>query len=623
MEDRRMSIARHLTLTLSLCTIGCSDEPVVDVSTHVGPSHARNDETLRREHARTVAATVLAGLVPRAGSGSSDAAAITSEAPVHPPTDAAGFTRVVEALREASLDEIGGPARRLAAAGPEVWPSIRAALLAARKAPKGDYRSLLDAIGADVPNRYGHFARAWKKAHGFDVKLSQDWFEDLLSLPTGRVVPGLRAVYRDCVLQVALLRAASAVGRADPALAGEVVATLLDAAYALEGTFRDEVGRAIVALGDEAVPHLLRASDYTAPPRRDDREDPAALRAEYARLQLDKMDRLHPERATTAVREDPRRLVALLDTYAIVRPVEAAAVLLELADAAEPAVRDAARAAFTAYVEGPPPAARGRTIRLLGGGTSTAFAHLTYRQRAAIAIRERMQADVPALLEPECELKREDGTTDSKCEGQPERHAKAYLAWLHERRRAADERAIAAALSEPDVHARVQQLDRLLAGNPALEGAGRLAPVYEEAADAALASGDAARAGQLLRKAAKLCEATLPTPGFEITATSDTPAAATHNAARPAKAQALRVRALLAEASVPELRREGRRMLLASAQQLAPEDPRIGAALEQLEHPEGAATPARWAPVGGLVLGLWGLGALGSWRRRRREPLPA
>jgi len=593
-----MSIARHLSLALALGTAGCGDSsPVVEVSTHVGPSHARNDEALRREHARTVATTVLAELwVPRRTAA--DAAEL-HDAPVHPPADAAQFERLVEAIREVPLDEVGGPARRLAAAGPAVWPSTARALLAERKAPKGDYRSLLDAIGGDVPNRYGYFARAWKKAHGFDVKLSQDWFEDLLSLPMGRVAGGLRAVYRDSVLQVALLRAAAAVGHDDPALAGEVVATLLDVAYAHEGTFRDEVGRAIVAVGDEAVPHLLRASHYTSP-HRDEREDPAALRAEYARVQLDKMDRLHPERATAAVREDPRRLVALLEAYREVRPGEAAAVLLELADAAEPAVRDAAKAAFVAYVEGPPPAARGRTIRLLGGGTSTAFAHLTYRQRAAIAIRERMEAHVPALLEPACELKREDGSTDGKCEAQPERLTRVYLAWLHEQRRAADERAIAAALAEPDVRARVEQLDRLLAGNPMLEGAARLVPVYEEAAEAALAGGDAARAGQLLRKAAQLC------------AVTDTPAAA-------ARAEALRVRALLAEASVPELRREGRRMLLASAQQLAPEDARIGAALVELDRVEGTS-PARWAPVAGVVFGLWGLGVLGSWRRRRREP---
>ena len=56
-------------------------------------------------------------------------------------------------------------------------------------------------------------------------------------------------------------------------------------------------------------------------------------------------------------------------------------------------------------------------------------------------------------------------------------------------------------------------------------------------------------------------------------------------------------------------------MLLASAQQLAPEDPRIHEALARLEHVETPIAPAQWAPVAGMVFGLWSLGALGSWWR--------
>lgn len=596
-----MSLTRHLMIAVMLAAGGCGDaDPAVEVSTYVGPTHARNDESLQREHARAVAGTVLAGMWPRASAAQDVEAddALTRDEPLHPPTDADEFSRVIQAIGELPLDELGGPARRLASAGPPVWPQIRQTLLAERKRPKTDYRSLLDAIGADVPNRYGHFARAWKKAHGFDVRLSEDWFEDLLLLQGGRVSPGLRPVYRDCLVQTALLRAASTVGRDEPELTGEVVATLLDVAYAHEGTFRDEVGRALVGVGDEAIAPLLLESQHTAPVRKG-REDPAALRAEYARLQLDKMERLHPQRATDAVRDDPRRLVRVLDAYGVVRPGEAATVLLDLADVADPNVRRAAQTAFTAYVEGPPPEGRARTIRLLGGATSTARAQLTYRQRAAIAIRERMQSEVPAQLEPECELRRENGTIDEECELQPERLTRAYFAWLGQERRARDERAILAALAEPDIYQRVDQLDRLLAGNPVLEGSDRLVPVYRDAAEAALAEGDAARAGQLLRKAAQLAE---------------------RGEARSGRA--LRVQALLAEASVPALTHEGRKMLLASAEQLAPEDPRIHAAFEQLEHTETATSQlGRWAPVAGVTACLWGLGLVGSRRRRRREGL--
>jgi hypothetical protein len=123
-----MSSARPLILALALGIAGCGDPlPEVEVSTHVGPSHARHDELQRREHARTVATTVLAGLV-REEHAASDVPALP-DAPVHPPADAAQFERLVEAVREVPLDEVGGPARRLAAAGKEVWPSRRKSIL--------------------------------------------------------------------------------------------------------------------------------------------------------------------------------------------------------------------------------------------------------------------------------------------------------------------------------------------------------------------------------------------------------------------------------------------------------------------------------------------------------------
>ncbi|MCX4244580.1 hypothetical protein [Paraliomyxa miuraensis] len=598
-----MGTRRRLTLAMGLAAgwvpglavVSCGDpEPAVEVSTYVGPSHGRHDDEARREHARQVATTVLAELArPHAALESTPQAAFM-DAPIHAPTDPTELRQLIEAIDRAPLDELGGPARRLAAAGPAVWPEIRQALLADLPASKRDYRSVLDAIGGDVPNRYGHFARSWKKAHGYDVKLSQDWFEDLLLLPPGRLSRGLHGTYRDSVRMTAMFRAATLVGREDPSLTHEVVATLLHVAYAHEGLFRDEVGRAITGIGDEAIPHLLVES---LGGDADDREDVDALRGAYARVALDTMDRLHPQRATSAVRDEPRLLSLVLHAYATVRLGEAASVLLDFVDAADPTVRSAARAAFFAYVEGPPPQAERRTIRLLGGGTSTARAHLTYRQRAAIAIRERMQAEVPQRLEPECEIVDEDGRFHADCEAQPERLTRIYFEWLDERRAASIDRALAAALAEPDVQRRVEQIDRLLAANPTLEVSDRIVAVIREAAAAAEAEGDMERAGQLWRKAARLAEPSDPRGG-----------------------ETLRVRALLAEASVPALTREGRQMLLASARRIAPEDPRIQSALDDLQRARGAelGAPERWTPVGGMVLGLWSLGVLGTWWRRRR-----
>src|SRR5690606_22784878 len=177
-----------------------------------------------------------------------------------PPREREQFEAQVEALREGPLDEVGLITRNLAQAGPQLWPEIRELLLAERQRSKREYVQVLAVIGGDVPNRYGHFDLHWKRAHGYDVRLSEDWFEDLLGVEPGRISKPLRPVYRDALLTVALLRAASNVARSEPRLVGEITAVLLDAAYVHDGTFRDEVGRAIDALGNPAIPHLMRES---------------------------------------------------------------------------------------------------------------------------------------------------------------------------------------------------------------------------------------------------------------------------------------------------------------------------------------------------------------------------
>lgn len=579
---------------------GCGTKaPDVDVSTYVGPAYARADAQARQDHALTVARALAEDLAANApAEPTTPADHAIAPVPVSPPTNAVELAELLAAIETVPIDELGGPARRVAAASPETWPQIRAALLAERKAPKGDYRSLLDAIGGDVPNRYGHFARAWKKAHGFSVKLSQDWFEDLLMLPPGRISSGLRPVYRDCVAQTALLRAASKIAKDEPTLTGDIVATLLDTAYIHTGTFRDEVGRALTGIGDEAIAHLLVQSQL--PEKVRDETAVPVRRAQYATHQLDRMDRLHPARATDAVREDPRRLAMVLNAYGTVRPGEAADVLLDYVDAGNPTIRAAARASFAAFVTGPPPAASHRKIRLLGGATTNARSHLTYRQRAALAVRQRLAMDAPELVEEECDTRREDGSFDLQCEAQPDRHAQAYFTWLDERRQTRDQEALADALAETDVQLRVNRLDRLLVGNPELSVGPKLVPVYCEAADAARDEGNMARAGQLLRKAARLADRISPEHGQE-----------------------LRVQALLAEAEVPGLTPAGQRMLLASARSILPDDPRVDAALAQVQHralDEGnASSYERWAPAMGMVFGLWGLGLMGSWWRRRRD----
>ena len=593
---------------LLLALAGCGAEPEVEVSTRVGapkalpgPAEVLADQVAAYqswlaampklgidapEPEPTPATTTAAAKAPKRprpkaagptrGDPAQARAADVPLPPPHPPRDPAALAATVDALRRGPLVDVAIPARNLSAADAALWGPIRELLAAERRGRKADYKAVLDRIGGDVPNRYGHFERAWKRAHGFrDVALSEDWFEDLLALAPGRMSKDLWGIYRECVLTTALLRAAPRIAQERPEIAGEVVDALLDLAYAHEGTFRDEVGRALRAIGDEAVPHLVRAS--LRPPAKTEEERFAVpyRRAEYAELQLDRLDRLQPRRAVKSLRDDPRRLAELLAAYGARRPEDAAEVILDHVDAPIPRVRQAARAALLAYVQGPPPPVERKTLNLLGGKTTEVKARPSYRESAATALRSRLGRAAPELLETPCQLYQPGVGRDPTCEAQPERHALAYLDHLDAAERAQEDAAVSAALALPELAATVAELDRLLALNPAL-GDERLPDAYERAADAALAADDPARAGQLLRKSAILL------------ASRD-----------PARSEALTVRALLAEASVPALPPEGRTMLLSTAAALAPE--------EVADQATAAATRPPTAPRWGTIAPAWAL----------------
>jgi hypothetical protein len=629
-------------LLLATVTAACASEPQVEIITRSGPTSAQADawaDAFALAIARVSALgereldAAIADLpaedepparrrkrIPRAEAPGPDdqdpadmsatpgpsehAAADRAEAPgpasqpIAPPRTAGELTGLVAALRDAPHRDLAPLARALADAPSALWPEVRLLLLAPRKARKADYKAFLAVIGGDVPNRYGHFELTWKRDHGHAVRVSEDWFEDLLALPSRQVSKVFRAIYRDCVLEAALLRAAAAIGR-DPARSDDVADALLAAAYLHEGTFRDEVGRAIRRLGDPAVPGLLRRSLKPALPA-DEKEalevkaSPAYRMAEYAGYQIDRMDRAHPRKALAAVHDDPQRLAELLAAYAVARPGDAAGPLLEHVDAAIPRVREAARDAFLAYVTGPAPRPERKIVRMLGGRAGEAPAQPTYRDLARTAIVARLQKEHPDLLATGCE----DDPKDSKldvCE--PEPLARAYFARLDESRRERERALIAAALAEEDRTAAIATLDALLADDPALSARAELVPTYEAAAADAAAAGDLSRSARLYRKSAALL------------AEED-----------PARADALRVQALLAEADLAATL-EGRAMLLATAAALAPDDAALRARLAAGERPataEDAALPRRLAARTGLAAGGLALlfGLAGLLRRR-------
>jgi hypothetical protein len=516
------------------------------------------------------------------------------------PTDAAHYMELVHAIRTLPMDDLGAPARNLAIAPSGRWPVLRGTLLATRKKPTGEYRSLLSVIGGDVPNRYGYFALAWKKAHGHRVRLSEDWFEDLLTLPSGRVSGPLRPVYRDCVLTTALLRASARIGATTPELTGDVVEALLDAAYLHRGTFRDEVGRALQSIGDEAIAHLVRAA---IPPKHDDKEKTGLQRAEYAAYNLDRMDRLHPERASKAVADEPRRLIALFDAYSRSRTPEAAGVLAAQLDAPEPSLRAAARKAFLPFVLGPAPRARHKKLRVLGGGTTTRAAGRTYRQAATTAIRDLVEQEFPTLLEPACRISLDDGTVDTVCEGQPDRLTHAFIEHADRRRQDRESAIVAQALAHGDSQVGARMLDEVLARGGVHGDSAPVVDFFLRTAERAREHGDVVRAAQLLRKTARLVSDSDPRTG-----------------------RRLRAKALLSEASVPGLDRQGRGMLLSAALSVDPTTPGLSSAIAseaKRQRPEFDQEDRLSRAILLLLAGLGAVFLLGEQLRRRNRPEPS
>lgn len=532
----------HGSLVLAgVASNGCTDAPSVEVAVRV------DDLEAQTQH----------GAIPSWGalrshlSALEDAAQVPGPAqPVGPglitdtPKSPAALRRALAALDRAPQEELPGIVFHLRELDPSLWPVVDAELRAAMPRPKGDYKAVLDVIGGDVPNRYGHFARAWKRRHGYAVKLSSDWVGDLLALPESELTRGLRPVQRELLRRSVLAHAAAGIGGQDAAAAPAVVETLLDVAYAKGGVMRDEVTRAFAALDPLGLPTLVRRSrSPTDDPER--AHELPVRQSRYARFLLDRFDRWLPARAVAPLRQRPDVLESLLAAYGEVRFKEAAPLLLDFADDDTPAVREAARAGFARYLDGRAPSIQRKTLRLLGGRRSHERAGLTFRGQAMLSLTQRLETAAPEVLEqdPPCESRLEDGTPDLQCRLRPQRLLAAYLETLDARRgahaRAEIERADQDLPADP-VGA-LRRLDGLLSVGDDIFVSEALAARYEQIAGSRASAGELAGAAELLRKAAFLVESV-----------------------DPAGARALRRRAITHEADLPGLGEEGRAMLIAS-----------------------------------------------------------
>jgi hypothetical protein len=235
-----------------------------------------------------------------------------------------------------------------------------------------DRRAVLTSFGGQVPDEAGVFRPPPRPPRGGPPP-DPDWLVELSKLDASspavaeskRAVETLRALAQS----------------KDPRAA----AILLEFAFSPNGiVFRDECGRQVRAMSPYSLPALLKAS---AEKKRD-----RGSWARYASYQLDRLDKARPAYALKAAPDDDL-LVAMLDAIRSVKHPDAVDAVLEHANANSHAVRKAARAAWLAYVTGPPPPPAPKAKRKLPGGKLTDEEmplYLTYRELAGEALRREL-----------------------------------------------------------------------------------------------------------------------------------------------------------------------------------------------------------------------------------------
>ncbi len=402
--------------------------------------------------------------------------------------------------------------RRMVADADGHRAELEATLLAPRPFGPDAYRKLFLAMWAQVPN--------WKSGDPLWIKRAEpppppvvkgqprprrppphepttvDWFEALLALDLGELeqpfafeglpkvtlepVPAAdrEALRADALGVIATIRALAATRRA------EAVAPLFQLAFTSDGVFRDECGRQLRAIGDAAVPGLVRRQYAAGSPGKQRR---------YALYQLDRMDRARPRKAIEAAPDDRIR-AELLHAYGEVRALDAVEPVLEQIGAQGHRVRREARWAFRRYVEGPAPAPAPRRKRRLPGGKAEAEErpdYLTYREVAELALGKRAAELGIAAPEPHTALQLFEGLV---ARDDAERAAEWERAFLTAREHA----------DAGDVAGAVGEYEWVLAHDPTTSRRAEMAPAFARLAEL---RGDAGRndeAAGLYRKASAL-----------------------------------------------------------------------------------------------------------------------
>jgi tetratricopeptide (TPR) repeat protein len=330
-----------------------------------------------------------------------------------------------------------------------------------------DRRKVLVEINAQVPDKNGHFVTPERKsAKEEKADDDLDWMAALLKLDPA--MPGLGEVVADD----AAIRALASTKDTHAAQ------LLFDAAFGDETTiYRDEFGRYIRKMEPYCEPALILESQG----RNYDRK-------RYAGYQLERLDRQEPHKALESAIGDEALTIQILDAFRTTHHREAVHAVWSEVNADSPRVREAARAAWMAYITGkaPPPAPKKKL--LLPGGKLTKKEKplwLTYRELADNELRktsnELLHTDYP-IVDPTLDDRdaewKHDKTVDPIDEVAVTKQLFEYYDGERGKKDAAQWAAAKGLADKGDLAGATALMDRLLAINPERAERAQMAPVY-------------------------------------------------------------------------------------------------------------------------------------------------
>lgn len=330
-----------------------------------------------------------------------------------------------------------------------------------------DRRQVLEAIHAQVPDEKGRFITPQRKsAKEEKADDDLDWMKALLALDPA--TPGLGEVIADD----AAIRALAASKDIHAAQ------LLFDAAFDDETMiYRDEFGRYLRKMEPYSEPALILESQKRSYDRK-----------RYANYQLERLDRQEPYKALASAIGDEPLTLAILDAFRTTRHREAVHAVWSYVNADSPRVRAAARAAWMAYVTGPPPPPAPKKKLQLPGGKLTKKEKplwLTYRELADNELRktsnELLHTDYP-IVDPTLDDRDAEWKHEPKVEPIDLAGVTKQLFDYYDGERAkkdAEQWAAAKTLADKgDIAGAAAAMDRLLVTNPERSQRAEMAAVY-------------------------------------------------------------------------------------------------------------------------------------------------